>query len=339
VTVSLLSSRAPVSSPLVVTPAVAAHRGASGYRPEHTLEAFRLGVALGADDVELDLVATRDGVLVVRHDLELSRTTDVSTRPELASRRTTKLVDGKAVSGWFVEDLDLEELRTLTARERMPRARQNSAAHDGRHRIATFEEVVRLVRDESAACGRSVGVLAELKHAAHHQAAGLPLHDLVHDSLRRLGLDHDRSRVSVMAFEDEVLRRLAGQVKVPLVQLVERREQVTRSRVAAIARYADGVGARKELLLREGLGHRLVRRAHREWLTVHAWTLRAENRFLGQAFRSDGAGRRHGDLAAEARHLLDLGVDGLITDHPDRVAGARDAWVAHSSGISTQPTM
>ncbi|WP_246354874.1 glycerophosphodiester phosphodiesterase family protein [Nocardioides ungokensis] len=337
-TASLLSSRAPVSSPLVVTPAVAAHRGASGYRPEHTLEAFRVGMAQGADDVELDLVATRDGVLVVRHDLELSRTTDVATRPELASRHTTKVVDGEPVTGWFVQDLDLAELRTLTARERMPRARAGSAAHDGRHRVATFEEVVRLVRAESAVHGRSVGVLAELKHAAHHQAAGLPLDALVHDTLRRLGLDHDRSRVSVMAFEDEVLRRLAGQVRVPLVQLVDRREQVTRARLAGIAAYADGIGARKDLLLREGLGRRLVRRAHREWLTVHAWTLRAENRFLGRAFRSGEGGRRHGDLAAETRHLLDLGVDGLITDHPDRVAGARDTWVAHSSGISSQPT-
>ena len=326
------------SSSLVVTPAVAAHRGASGHRPEHTLEAFRLAVAMGADDVELDLVTTRDGVLVVRHDAELSHTTDVARHPGLAGRRTTKVIGGRPITGWFVEDLDLAELRTLRTRERMPRARPGSAAHDGRHPVATFEEVLALVRRESEARGRSVGVLAELKHAAYFEAAGLPLDDLVVDSLRRLGLDHDRSRVSVMAFESVVLRRLAGRVRVPLVQLVHRRDQVTRERLAAMPAYADGIGVRKQLLLRRGLGRRIVRAAHREWLTVHAWTLRAENHFLGRSFRLGDQRHRHGDLAAEAAHLLDLGVDGLITDHPEEVVGARDAWVRHSSGMSTQAT-
>jgi glycerophosphoryl diester phosphodiesterase len=318
---------------------VAAHRGASGYRPEHTLEAFRLAVEMGADEVELDLVATRDGVLVVRHDAELSRTTDVARHPGLAHRRTTKVVDGRPITGWFVEDLTLEEVRTLTTRERMRRARPGSAEHDGQHGIATFEEVVGLVREESARAGRSVGVLAELKHAAYFERRGLPLGDLVLDDLRRLGLDHERSRVSVMAFEGHVLRALSGSSRVPLVQLVDRRDQVTSGRLAAISRYADGLGVRKSLLLRPVLGRRLVRAAHREWLTVHAWTLRAENRFLGRAFRV-GEGRLHrGDLAAEARHLLDLGLDGLITDHPDEVVGARDGWVGaagHSSGLSLQ---
>ena len=326
------------SPSLVVTPAVAAHRGASGHRPEHTLAAFRLAVAMGADDVELDLVATRDGALVVRHDVELSRTTDVARHAGLAARRTTRLVDGVPVTGWFVDDLDLAELKSLTARERMPSARPESARHDGLHDVATFEEVVGLVHAESVLRGRSVGVLAELKHAAYFQEAGLPLDGLVQDSLRRLGVDHERSRVSVMAFEDEVLRRLSGHVRVPLVQLVDRRDQVTRAALAQVSGYADGIGVRKDLLLHERLGPRVVRRAHREWLTVHAWTLRAENRFLGRAFRS-GTGRNlHGDIVGEARHLLDLGLDGLITDHPDLVVGARDAWVAHSSGISSQPT-
>lgn len=328
-------------SSLVVTPAVAAHRGASGYRPEHTLEAFRLAVAMGADDVELDLVATRDGVLVVRHDVELSHTTDVATRRDLAGRRTTKLVGGRPITGWFVEDLDLEELRTLRTRERMPRARRESAEHDGRHRVATFEEVVRLVREEGRLRGRTVGVLAEIKYGAYFQAAGLPLDELLQDSMRRLGMDHERSRLSAMAFERDVLRRLARTVRVPLIQLVNRRDQVTRTQLAVTATYADGIGARKDLLLRRGLGARVVRAAHREWLTVHAWTLRAENRFLAKEYRLGERRRHRGDLAGEARRLLDLGVDGLITDHPDEVVGARDSWArsaGHSSGISSQPT-
>jgi len=329
------------SSSLVVTPAVAAHRGASGYRPEHTLEAFRLAVALGADDVELDLVATRDGVLVVRHDAELSRTTDVASRPEFAGRRTLKVIEGAPIRGWFVEDFDLEELKTLTTRERSPKDRPGSAEHNGRHPVATFEEVVRLVHAESAASGRSVGVLAEIKHGAYFRAAGLPLDDLLQDALGRLGLDHERSRVSAMAFEADVLRRLSGTVRVPLIQLVNRRDQVTRGRLALISTYADGVGVRKDLLLQRSLGARLVRAAHRDWLTVHAWTLRAENRHLAKRFRVGDRRRQHGDLAGEARRLLDLGVDGLITDHPDEVVGARDAWMRsglHSSGISNQPT-
>lgn len=323
-----------------VMPSVAAHRGASGYRPEHTLEAFRLAVAMGADDLELDLVATRDGVLVVRHDVELSRTTDVAAHEELAGRRTTKVVDGRPITGWFVEDLDLEELRALTARERLPRARPGSAAHDSRYRVATFEEVMELVRVESARRGRVVGVLAELKHAAYFQRAGLPLDDLVLDALRHLAADPGRARVSVMAFESEVLRSLAGRVRVPLVQLADRGYQVTPARLAAVRAYADGVGVRKQLLLRRGFSGRLVRSAHREWLTVHAWTLRAENRFLDRRFRA-GDRHHHGDLAGEARYLLGLGLDGLITDHPDEVVGARDSWTraaGHPSGSSNQAT-
>ncbi|MFC4784297.1 glycerophosphodiester phosphodiesterase family protein [Nocardioides sp. MAHUQ-72] len=324
---------------LVVTPAVAAHRGASGLRPEHTLEAFRLAVAMGADDVELDLVASRDGALVVRHDLELSRTTDVARRSDLAHLRTTKVVEGQPRTGWFVEDLTLEELRTLTTRERMPRLRPGSATHDGRHPVATFAEVVHLVRTESALRGRSVGVLAELKHVAHLRTAGLPLDDLVLDALRGLGLDHDRSRVSVMAFEDRVLRRLSGRSRVPLVQLLHRRDQVGAGQLASVAAYADGIGVRKSMLLRQDVGPAVVAAAHREWMTVHAWTLRAENRFLAPPFWVGDRRHRHGDLAGEARRLLDLGVDGLIADHPEEVVGARDAWVdaAGHSRVTSAP--
>ena len=323
------------------TPSVAGHRGASGQRPEHTLEAFALALAMGVDDLELDLVATRDGHLVVRHDTELSRTTDVAARPDLADRRTTQVVDGALLDGWFVESLTLAELRPLRARERLPRARPVSALHDGRAGVATLDDVLTLVDEWWASTGHRAGLLLELKHVGHLRSAGLPLEELVLDALRRHGLDHDRSRVQVMAFEPEPLRRLAGTARVPLLQLVHRPEQVTPRALAQVATYADGIGCAKHLLLGDR-GGRVVRDAHRRWLTVHAWTLAAENRFVAPAFRIGSDPDLPGDLAAEARCLLDLGVDGLISDHPDEVVAARDRWLAlgtaQASGISAHAT-
>jgi glycerophosphoryl diester phosphodiesterase len=322
---------------LVLTPAVAGHRGASGYRPEHTLEAFRLALASGDDDLELDLVPTRDGHLVVRHDAELSVTTDVADRPELAHLRRVQEVDGARVAGWFVEDLTLAQVRSLRARERMVLLRPGSAAYDGRFPVATLEDVLALVSDWRAATGRDAGLLLELKHVAHFRRAGLALDELVLDALCRHGLDHGRARVTVMAFEEEPLRWLADRARVPLVRLVDRPEQATPAALATVAEYADGIGAGKHLLL-DGSGERVVRDAHRHWLTVRAWTLAAENRFLAPAFRTPAGVHRAGDLAGEAGHLLALGVDGLITDHPDLVLAARDRWVGQASGTSTQAT-
>jgi glycerophosphoryl diester phosphodiesterase len=315
------------AAPLVPTPSVAGHRGASGQRPEHTLEAFALALAMGVDDLELDLVATRDGHLVVRHDTELSLTTDVAARPDLAHRRTTQVVDGAVVDGWFVDSLTLAELRTLRARERLPRSRPVSAVHDGRAGVATLDDVIRLVDDWCASTGRRAGLLLELKHVAHLRAGGLPIEELVLDALRRHGLDHDRARVQVMAFEPEPLRRLARTARVPLLQLVRAPDQVTARALGQVAAYADGIGCAKHLLLGDR-GGRVVRDAHRRWLTVHAWTLAAENRFLAPAFRVGSDPDLLGDLAGEARFLLELGVDGLISDHPDEVVVARDRWLA-----------
>ena len=348
------------TSSFVVTPSVVAHRGASGYRPEHTLEAYRLAVALGADDIELDVVPTRDGILVARHDNELSRTTDVAEHPEFAARRTSREVDGESLSGWFVEDFLLEELRTLTARERHPRTRRQSAAHDGQHGLVTLDEILALVTAETRRSGRTIGVLIELKHATYFDALGLPLDRPVLDALRRHGLDHPRSRVSILSFEATVLRRLASRTRVPLVQLLGKGRGRPADLVAAgdprtyadlaspvglatIREYADGVGVHRARILKPGKGGTLtatalVRDAHREWLTVHVWTLRAENRYLSQPFRVGTDPSAHGDLAGEARLLLDLGVDGLITDHPDVVVGVR-ASGAQASGSSSQPTM
>jgi glycerophosphoryl diester phosphodiesterase len=332
-----MSTTAPAPRPvtsLVVTPAVVAHRGASGYRPEHTLEAYRMAARMGADDLELDLVPTRDGVLLARHESEIGTTTDVADHPEFADRRTRRVVDGVVREGWFAEDFTLAEIKTLTARERYPELRPGSAAYDGRCGIPTLNEVLAMVRAESTMSGRTIGVMCELKHAAYFDSVGLPLDDLLLADLRRHGLDHPRSRVTAMSFEPGILRRLAGRTGIALVQLLEEAhlrpadlaaagdprtyaDLCTREGLEEIDEYADGIGAHRSLVLpRSPSGSvdapsSLVRDAHRLWLTVHVWTLRREDRFLPTNLRGpDG-------LVAEARRMLAAGCDGLITDHPD----------------------
>ncbi|GAA5115633.1 glycerophosphodiester phosphodiesterase [Alloalcanivorax gelatiniphagus] len=308
---------------MVLTPAVVAHRGASGHRPEHTLDAYRTAIRMGADDIELDLVCTRDGVLVARHDLELSATTDVAERPELAHLRRTMVVDGVPQSGWFVEDLTLAELKTLAARERMPGTRPGNTAYDGAEGVPTLTEVLAMVGAESARRGRAVGVLLELKHAAHHDAAGLPLDVPLLRELARHGLDHPWARVTLMAFEDAILRRLATRTRLPVVQLLEAGEAPTPEVLDGIDEYADGIGPHRSLVLpRDAAGaidvpSTLVRDAHRRGLTVHVWTVRGENRFLPSNLRRGAAPDALGDMAAEVRALLAAGVDGVITDHPE----------------------
>lgn len=321
------------TSSLVLTPAVVAHRGASGHRPEHTLDAYRTAIRMGADDIELDLVSTRDGVLVARHDLELSATTDVARRPELAHLRRTAVVDGVLQRGWFAEDLTLAQLKTLAARERMPGTRPGSAAHDGVEGVPTLNEVLAMAGSESARRGRTVGVMLELKHAAHHDAIGLPLDVPVLRDLARHGLDHPWARVTLMAFEAPVLRRLAARTRLPVVQLIEAGEPVTTDDLDRIDEYADGIGPHRALVLPRdasgaiGAPSTLVRDAHRRGLTVHAWTVRGENRYLPTNLRRGDAPDGLGDMAAEVTALLTAGVDGVITDHPEAALAAVRAAV------------
>lgn len=312
------------TSSLVPTPTVVAHRGASGHRPEHTLDAYRTAIRMGADDIELDLVATRDGVLVARHDLELSATTDVADRPALSHLRRTLVVDGVEQHGWFAQDLTLAELKTLAARERMPGTRPGNTAYDGAEGVPTLTEVLAMVGAESLRRGRPVGVALELKHAAHHDAAGLPLDVPLLRELARQGLDHPWARVTLMSFEVPVLRRLATRTRLPLLRLLDRGHRVTSEELDEIDEYADGLGAHTSLVLpRDAAGaagapSALVREAHRRGLTVHAWTVRAENRFLPTDLRRGDAPDALGDMAGEVRALLAAGVDGVITDHPEQ---------------------
>lgn len=317
---------------------VIAHRGASGERPEHTLEAYRLAVEQGADFVEPDLVSTRDGVLVCRHENEISGTTDVARRPEFASRRATRTIDGAPVTGWFTEDFTLAELKTLRARERLPELR--GTAFDGRFEVPTFEEVLALLGSVNARPerrGRPVGVYPETKHPSYFEGLGLPLEKPLLEALRRHGLDRADAPVFVQSFEVGNLRRLAGITRVPLVQLVDvqgRPWDWTRDGVArtyadmlrpeglrGIAAYARGIGVHKSLA-----SPALVRDAHAAGLLVHAWTLRAENAFLPPDLRKGPDPAARGDMAAEATRFLEAGVDGYFTDFPAIGVAARDAF-------------
>jgi glycerophosphoryl diester phosphodiesterase len=331
-------------------PIVIAHRGASGERPEHTLESYQLAIDQGADFIEPDLVATKDGALVCRHENEVSGTTDVASRPEFASRRTTKTIDGVVVSGWFTEDFTLAELRTLRARERLPALRGTS--FDGRFGVPTFDEVLALAAMANARPerrGRPVGVYPETKHPSYFEGLSLPLEAPLLEALRRQGLDRPDAPVFIQSFEVANLRRLATLTRVPLIQLVEpagRPWDFTLGHVVRtyadlmqpeglreIATYARGIGVHKDMVLpRDGAGRlqpptSLVRDAHAAGLLVHVFTLRAENEFLPAELRRGLSPSARGDMAAEAALFLRAGVDGYFTDYPAIGVEAREAFL------------
>ncbi|NYG55070.1 glycerophosphodiester phosphodiesterase [Nocardioides perillae] len=335
-------------------PVVIGHRGASGYRPEHTLAAYELAIAQGADWIEPDLVSTKDGVLVARHENEISGTTDVADRPEFADRRTTKTIDGRAVTGWFTEDFTLAELRTLRAVERLPQVRPDNTAFDGRYPVPTLDEVLALAKRASRETGRRIGVYPETKHPTYFDSIGLSMEEPLVAALRRHGLDKPSAKVIVQSFETSNLRDLDTMTKVDLAQLVDAsgapydlvaagdprtyRDLVTPAGLAEIATYADGVGAHKFLVVpRRADGSAaepttLVDDAHAERLVVHVWTMRRENQFMATDWRRGTDPDAYGDLAAETRAFLDAGVDGIFADHPDVVVQARDAWLAARRG-------
>ena len=321
---------APPDSLLVI-----AHRGASGERPEHTLEAYRLAVEQGADVIEPDLVATKDGVLVARHENEISGTTDVARRPEFADRRTTKTIDGEAVTGWFTEDFTLAEIRTLRAVERLPDLRPASAAYDGQFGVPTLDEVIALAQVLGAKRGRPVGLYPETKHPSYFRATGLPLEEPLVEALHAAGLTSPDDPVWIQSFEVGNLERLDAMTGLRLVQLaypggapadrpaLGYDAMMTPDGLGGVAEYADAVGVAKAFVLDGDLAPTpLVADAHAHGLAVHVWTVRAENAFLPPALRSSDDPGSRGDVAAEVRALAAAGVDGLFTDHPALVLAA-----------------
>jgi glycerophosphoryl diester phosphodiesterase len=313
-------------------PIVIAHRGASGHRPEHTLAAYELGARQGADYIEPDLVSTRDGHLVARHENDISGTTDVANRPEFAERRATKTIDGATATGWFVEDFTLEELKTLRAKERLPELRPHNTEHDGRYAIPTFQEVIDLVARLSGELGRPVGIYPETKHPTYHRSIGLPVEPALIDALRRAGLDHPQANVFVQSFEDGNLKALRGELSVPLVQLIGANapaELATAAGLERIAAYADAVGpAKAHIVPRDAAGAsqpptRFVDDAHAAGLLVHPYTFRRENTFLPAELRAGHDPAAPGDLMTELRQFFALGVDGVFSDFPDVAVAAR----------------
>ena len=346
-----------------MTPLVIAHRGASGYLPEHTLAAYYLALQQGADAFEPDLVMTRDGVLVARHENELSGTTDVAQRARFASRRVTKPIDGEAVTGWFSEDFTLEELKSLRVRERIAALRPHNSRFDGQFEIATFEEILRLRaalqrEREGAAAERGrpvpapIGLVVELKHPSHFAACGLEMAATLVRALEAHGCTAPESGVLVESFETGILRTLKRLTEVPLVQLLEATgapqdvrcaggtqtfaDMALPAGLADVATYAAAIGPEKSLLIpREASGRlahptRLIADSHAQGLRVIPWTFRAENVFLPAEARTRGPDREWGDLAWEISQFLAAGIDGFFTDQPDIGVRAREAFVARA---------
>ncbi|WP_246060538.1 glycerophosphodiester phosphodiesterase [Nocardioides dongxiaopingii] len=328
-------------------PLVFGHRGASGYRPEHTLASYELAIRLGADYIEPDLVSTKDGVLVTRHENEIGTTTDVADHPEFASRRTTKTIDGVAVTGWFTEDFTLRELKTLRAKERLPLVRTGNTRYDGRFQVPTFTEVLALVARWEKRLGHKIGVAPETKHPTYFDSIGLSLEEPLLRTLKQAGKNKARSKVVIQSFEVGNLRELDHATDVPLVQLADARggpydladegttyaELTSRGGLRKVARYADWVGPEKSLVLPRdpagatGAPSALVGNAHRVGLRVVVFTVRDENQFLPTNFRVGTDPNAKGDVFGEITALLDAGVDGIFADFPDSGVFARDEWV------------
>ena len=316
-------------------PLVIAHRGASGYRPEHTLEAYRLAIEQGADYVEPDLVATKDGVLICRHDCQLGSTTDVAEK--FPNRRRSLVIDGRKQTDWFAQDFSSAEIRQLKARERL---NYRSRRFDGRFGIPTFEEFLILIKRESVKAGREVGICPELKHAEHHRVSGLPLEEPCVRLLQAYGYTQADSPCMIQSFEIAGLRRLSVMTEVRLLQLlgsgnsmpadVKRAagtttyaSMMTEPGLQVIAEYAWGIGPAKESILGRDQNNRLrrpsslVMDAQTAGLAVIVYTMRNEPRHLATDYR--------GEPANEYRRWAALKVTGLFTDFPDTaVAALRD---------------
>lgn len=319
----------PRKSPLVI-----GHRGAPGYRPEHSRSSYELAFAMGVDAVEPDIVATKDGVLVVRHENEISGTTDVEQHPQFADRKTTKRVDGQALTGWFTEDFTWEELATLRCRERLPQVRAASATFDGGQPILRLIDLLDLVRTASAEHGREIGVVLEIKHATYFESIGLDLVPLIERDLRVMGWADGELPLIVESFESTVLGRLRERgITASYVYLIEAsgrpydllvsqgtkalsyKATVTPRGLDELVGRVDGVSVSKKMLLARG--NTIVADAHARGMKVFTWTCRPENGFLDAAFRGSGGKSAYGDYESEWRIIAETGVDGVFVDHPD----------------------
>ena len=322
-------------------PLVLGHRGAAGYLPDHTLAGYQRAIDSGADFIEPDLVSTKDGVLVVRHEPNITATTNVKDHPEFARRKRKRTVDGVEEEGWFVSDFTLAELRTLRAVQPLE---ERDQSHNGKYKVPTFEEVLKLARDQSRRTGRTISIYPEIKHSTYHRSLGLPIEDKLLAALARYGYTKKDSPVIIQSFE-------VGNLSLPLGQPYDftlakdsrtYQDLLTPKGLAEIRTYADGIGPWKAYIIpsrltigpdgkpvdlnRDGLiderdrvampATQVVKDAHAAGLFVHPYTFRSEPRRLLSDYQ--------GDPKAEYRRFYQLGVDGLFSDFPDVARQVRD---------------
>ncbi|KVD56627.1 glycerophosphodiester phosphodiesterase [Burkholderia ubonensis] len=334
------------TQPLSAKVQVVGHRGASALRPEHTLASYRKAIEDGADVIEPDLVSTRDGVLVARHENEISGTTNVSALPQFASRKTTKTIDGVPLTGWFTEDFTLAELKTLRARERIAQFRPANTAYNDQYEIPTFDEIVALAKQMSAQVGRTIHLYPETKHPTYFQSIGLPLEDRLVDALQKDPYTARTATIYIQSFEVANLKAIrsrigSSQPNWKLVQLMDDAAQrpydfvkandkrtygdlSTRDGMLEVATYANGVGPYKASIIAVGADGTLqqptpyVRYAHEAGLVVHPYTFRPENNFLPASLKDGGAAsaRNTAGSVREIQAYLRAGIDGFFTDDP-----------------------
>jgi glycerophosphoryl diester phosphodiesterase len=332
---------APSKKPLII-----AHRGASGYRPEHTLAAYDMAIDLGADYVEPDLCLTKDGVPVARHENDISGTTDVADHPEFAARRAKKVIDGDTVDGWFTEDFTLAELKTLRARDRMPKIRQRNTIYDGRYTIPTFQEIIDLVKRKTQEQHRRIGIYPESKHPSYFASINLDSPKVIIDTLQRNGYNKATDPIFLQCFEPGALKRVRKMTNLPLIQLIDDSgkpydwvlqkdsrtfaDMLTPAGLKEIAGYAQGIGPSKQLIVPRDSSNKLMKPttlvadAHKAALQVHPWTFRNENSFLPADYRSSKNEAEYGNAFAEYKLFFDQGVDAVFSESPDTAIEVRD---------------
>jgi glycerophosphoryl diester phosphodiesterase len=350
VSVALTLAGTAAATAAAASPTIYGHRGASGYRPEHTLASYRLAARMGADYIEPDLVSTKDHVLVARHEPAIGGTTDVADHPEFADRRTTKVIDGITFAEeWFTEDFTLAELKTLRAKERLPDVRQRNTIYDGRYEVPTFQEVIDLRNRLSKELHRKVGLIPELKHSTYFRSIGLPLEEPFVRTMRRNKLTTASAKTTVQSFEIANLkwlkRRLPGIPRVQLLDSPTRRpgdvlaaggtttyaDLATPAGLQGIRAYATIVSPSKGYIIPRDpvTGASLpptsfIDDAHAARLDVVAYTFRNENQFLPAELRLGDDPNAYGNAIAEYQQFFDLGIDGVFSDNPDTAKAARD---------------
>ena len=323
-------------------PLVIGHRGACGYRPEHTIASYELAIQMGADYIEPDVVSTKDGTLIARHENDITETTNVSDKLEFASRKTTKKIGDKEVTGWFTEDFTWAEIKTLRAKERLS---FRNHAYDGQFEIPTLQEVIDLAKRKTVETGRTIGIYPETKHPTYFKSINLALEEPLVSILKKNGYTSSKDPVFIQSFEVENLKQLHKLTDLPLIQLLDEGtmqpydffvkgdsrtyvDLTAPKELAKIAEYAEGLGPYKRLIVPAGEDKRLkpvtslINDAHAVGLKVHTWTFRKEEPYLAPDYK--------GNPQAEYEQFFKLGIDGIFSDFPDIAVNVRQQMFASS---------